>query len=201
VAAATVRKVQPGEAVRFAGVMARAFQHDPMFVHLLPDQPTRLARVEQVFRVGLKRLYLRHQECYVLGDFRGGAIWLPPGAHPPSLWRRLVILPQFARVFGPLNTPRALIDIERMEQLHPREPPHWYLPFLGIEPSEQGKGLSGPLIRVVLDRCDAERMPAYAETSVERNVRHWAKFGFTVMAERDIPKGPHLWAIWREPQA
>jgi hypothetical protein len=201
VATPPIRKVKPSETLRMAGLMARSFARDPMFVHLLPDAETRLARLEEVFRIGLKRLYLRHDQCYVIGDFLGGAIWLPPGGHPPTLWRQLSLLPQFANVFGLLHWPRAVLDIERMESLHPRNPPHWYVPFLGIEPGEQSKGLSGPLMQAVLDICDAQKMPAYGETSIERNVRHWARFGFVVMKERDIPKGPHLWAIWREPRA
>jgi GNAT superfamily N-acetyltransferase len=196
-----IRKVRPEEAVRMAGLMARSFAADPMLVHLLPDAASRPARLAEMFRVGLERLYLRHEQCYVIGDFLGGVIWLPPGTHPPPFWRQLALLPDFARVFGHLRWPRAFLDIERMESLHPRQPPHWYLPFLGIEPSVQGQGLSGPLIRHALDICDAQKLPAYAETSVARNVRHWARFGFNVVRERAIPHGPHLWAIWREPMA
>ena len=196
-----VRKIAASEAPRMAAVMARAFARDPMLVHLLPDPGTRPARIEMLFRFGLEGLYARHGQCWVIGDFQGGAIWLPPGTHPPPLWRQATLLPRFARVFGLLRWPRALLDIERMEAMHPRRPPHWYLPFLGIEPAEQGKGLSGPLVRAVLDQCDRTRTPAYAETSVPRNVRHWGRFGFVVSGERDIPNGPHLWALWREPAA
>lgn len=195
-----IRKVEPAEAARLAALLARSFAADPMLVHLLPDAASRPARLQEMFRVGLQRLYLRHGHCYVIGDFLGGVIWLPPGTHPPRWWRQLALLPQFARVFGWTRWPKALLDIERMEALHPRHPLNWYVPFLGIEPSAQGTGLSLPLMQHVLDICDARGEPAYAETSIERNVRHWGRLGFEVIKESNIPRGPHLWAIWREPR-
>ena len=197
----TVRKVGGTESVSLAGVMARAFESDPMCVHLLPDQGRRLPGLERAFRMFLRRIYLPQQECYTVGDISGGALWLPPGKYPPSAWQQLCLLPGFSRIFGLLRTPGALRDLNCMEKMHPKEKPHWYLAFLGVRPSEQGKGLGSALIRPVLSRCDAERAPAYLETSNERNLSLYQRHGFKVVRECDIPNGPHFWGMWREPQA
>ena len=197
----TVRKVEAAEALALAAVLARAFEHDPMTAHLLPDAARRPAALERGFGAYLRRVYMPCGECYTTAGVAGGALWMPPGTYPLSAWRQLRLLPTFARVFGLSATPRAMRDIDRMERMHPKGPPHWYLAFLGVEPSEQGKRVGSALLLPVLGRCDAGREPAYLETSNERNVPLYRRHGFEVVAECDIADGPHFWGMWREPRA
>lgn len=196
-----VRKVEDAEYKQLAGVLARAFEADPMAAHLFRDPARRLADVEQMFGMFLRRIYLPQQECYTVAGLKGGALWLPPGKYPASARQQLSLLPGFIRLFGLLRTPAVFRDIDHMEKMHPKEEPHWYLAFLGVEPSEQGKGLGGALLRPVLNRCDAEGVPAWLETSNERNLPLYERHGFQVVSECDIPNGPHFWGMWREPLA
>ena len=196
-----IRKVQSTDTSRLAGVLARAFEMDPMAAHIFRDPARRLSDVEQMFGMFLRHVYLPEQECYTVGDLQGGALWLPPGKYPASVGQQLRLLPGFVHLFGLLRTPAVFRDIDHMEQMHPKEEPHWYLAFLGIEPSEQGKGFGSALLRPVLDRCDADGVPAWLETSNERNLPLYERHGFQVVKECDIPQGPHFWGMWREPQA
>lgn len=195
------RKVENTETAELSAVMARIFQNDPMFVHLLPDQTSREVRMERVFRLFLQRIYLPHQECYTFGEVLGGAFWLPPGKHKPSIWQQLMLLPSALPIVGLSGGLRALRDLNHMDKIHPKGTPHWYLGFVGVSPSEQGTGKGSALMKPVLDRCDAERIPAYVENSNERNLPFYIKNGFKVVMECDIHKGPHLWGMWRAPQA
>jgi ribosomal protein S18 acetylase RimI-like enzyme len=194
-----VRTIEKAESARLAGVLARAFESDAMATHVFRDPVRRLSDVEQMFGMFLRGIYLPHRACYTVGDFQGGALWLPPGKYPGSAWQQLRLLPGFIRLFG-LRTPAVFRDIDHMEKMHPKEKPHWYLAFLGVEPSEQGKGLGSALLRPVLNRCDAERTPAWLETTNERNLPLYERHGFKVVNECDIPNGPHFWGMWREPQ-
>jgi GNAT superfamily N-acetyltransferase len=197
----TVRGVEAGEASALAGVMARAFEQDPMSVHLLPDAGRRVAALEHAFRALLRRVYMPPGECYTTAGVKGGALWMPPGTYPPAARLRLTMLPTFARVFGLSGMASAMRDINRMERMHPKSRPHWYLAFLGVEPSEQGRGFGGSLLLPVLGRCDAAATPAYLETSNDRNLPLYLRHGFRVIDECDIPCGPHFWGMWREPRA
>ena len=195
------RKIENAETAELSAVMARIFQHDPMVAHLLPDQASREVRMERVFRLFLQRIYLPHKESYTLGAFLGGAIWLPPGKHKPSILQQLMLLPSALPIVGLSGVLRSMRDLNQMEKMHPKGTPHWYLAFVGVSPSEQGTGKGSALIRPVLDRCDAERIPAYVENSNEQNLPFYIKNGFKVVMECDIHKGPHLWGMWRAPQA
>ena len=53
----------------------------------------------------------------------------------------------------------------------------------------------------VLERCDDEGVPAYLESSKEKNVPYYERHGFRVTGELRLPKdGPPLWAMWRDPK-
>jgi hypothetical protein len=55
-------------------------------------------------------------------------------------------------------------------------------------------------VQAITDRCDAESLPAYLESSKEQNVPFYARHGFEVRTEMAIPGGPPMWLMWREPK-
>jgi GNAT superfamily N-acetyltransferase len=78
---------------------------------------------------------------------------------------------------------------------------HWYLFTFGTAPERQGKGVGSALLRSMLSHVDLEGQPAYLESSKERNVPLYARFGFEVIAVLPPTWGsPALWRMWREPR-
>jgi ribosomal protein S18 acetylase RimI-like enzyme len=101
---------------------------------------------------------------------------------------------------GVTALPRLVRGFSAIERHHPEEP-HHYLAVLGTDPSAQGQGLGTAVMRPVLEMCDADGVPAYLESSKERNVAYYARHGFRVRQELDVPGGgPRIWLMWREPQ-
>jgi hypothetical protein len=55
-------------------------------------------------------------------------------------------------------------------------------------------------MRPVLDRCDAEKVPAYLEATSPRNRALYERHGFEVTEEFTLgPESPPLWRMWRPP--
>lgn len=100
-----------------------------------------------------------------------------------------------ARTIGPLRALGRLQTLEAMDRHHPRDP-HWYLMMVGADPDRRGQGLGSAVIRPMLDRCDTEGLPAYLESSNERNVPLYHRLGFEVTDEFQLaPDCPPIWSM------
>jgi GNAT superfamily N-acetyltransferase len=92
-----------------------------------------------------------------------------------------------------------LVALQPMLEAHPHTP-HWYLAFVGTRPEGRGGGLASTLIAAVTDRCDAEGVPAYLESSDPMNVPLYERHGFGVTGEVAIADGPTIPLMWRDPR-
>ena len=192
---AAIRKATRGDAPALAAAMARAFYDDPVFTWFFPNPRRRLAQAERYF-AGRTRILLRQEEIYTVEDCVAASMWARPGEwrDPPLAVMRQLL--SFAPAMG-RRIPGALRGLREIEERHPSRP-HWYLAVLGTDPPRQGEGLGSALLRPVLDECDRLEIPAYLETSTERNVAFYTRHGFRVTGELTLPDGPDMWFMWRD---
>jgi GNAT superfamily N-acetyltransferase len=190
------RKATSADVPRLAHVLALAFFDDPGSRWFFPDQARRVGDLERWFQLALDRLYLRHHECYTTAQIAGGALWVPPGAEHLGTLEQLRLLPAAIALFG-RRLPRVLRAVGGGSK-RPKER-HYYLPFMGVEPASQGKGIGAALLRPVLERCDQERVGAYLEATTPRNRALYERNDFEVIDETRLPDGPPLWLMWRDP--
>jgi GNAT superfamily N-acetyltransferase len=123
-----------------------------------------VAILRRGFELYLSRVWLRHEETYTVEDSAGVCVWEPPGAWKPAVREQPSLLPAMLRVFG-RNLPRLLGTLNVVERNHPTEP-HFYLAFVGVDPESQGRGIGSILMHPIVQRCDAEGIPAYLEAAL-----------------------------------
>lgn len=179
-------------------MLARAFDEDPVSGWVFPAEGSRRRRLRRFFAAELRHKSLRHgavEVARVDGRVAGAAVWFPPGTW--SIGAEASALPGILLAFG-----RRLFVAGQYQSVaitaHPREEPHWYLAFIGVDPVRQGQGLGAALLRSRLQRCDREALPAYLESSNPENVPLYRHFGFHVAATLDLPEGaPVVNTMWR----
>jgi GNAT superfamily N-acetyltransferase len=194
-----IRKLAPEDVPGIAKALARAFEDDPVMGWVFRDASEREKRLESAFALYLRRIWLPHEECYATDGLFGAALWLPPGKWHLSITAQLRLVPSMISVNG-RNLPRLMRVLRLIEKSHPKGPPHYYLAVLGVEPTYQGRGFGSAVMKPVLDRCDADGVGAYLESSKRRNVVLYERHGFEVVEELRLPDdGPPLWRMWREP--
>lgn len=189
-----VRRARPSEAGPIADMLARAFADDPVMRWLFPDAP----RMRGFFASRARSL-LRQDEVWTTGDLAGAALWAQPGRWRIGPVETVTLGVRFLFAFG-RRLPSVLEGLELVERAHPDRPLHYYLAVIGTEPARQGEGIGTKLLEPVLQTCDEDEIGAYLESSKERNIDYYARFGFHVIDEVQMPGGPHVWPMWRDPQ-
>lgn len=193
---ATIRRATASDAPRISAMLARAFDDDP-FVNFLAKQDSyRQSRI-LFWASSAVATAVPLGETFVTEDGSGAALWTPPGlAHQPSAWAGWQRL---RRIGGPVWAFRLRTILAPLAAQDPTEP-HFYLRIVGVEPAKQGLGVGAELLRVVLDRCDREAIPAYLFSTKSRNVSFYEHLGFRQLTRVDIRGGPSLWPMWRDPR-
>ena len=184
-------------------VLSRAFWHDPLFDFLsMGDLLHEYLVLPYVFRAAMTDFRSLDAELYVAdvdGRPRSFAGWLGPPAFPRSRGDKLARDLRAGLLLGRLRNRRAAAALLReVDRRHPTET-HWYLALLSTDPGVQGRGLGTALMQPVLDRCDADGVPAYTETQKFENVAWYGRSGFEVIDEVRLPDTPVIWRLWREP--
>ena len=193
------RQAQDDDMGAIGETLARAFHDDPVMVWLFgARERPRARRLRRFLGSEARRQHRRGGLVLTATGHPGAALWDPPGMWRTT-WPEIVrSAPRMATAVGP-RIPRALRGLALMERAHPREP-HWYLAVLGTDPAQQGRGVGAAMIEPVTTRCDAEGLGAYLESSKPDNVPYYERFGFRTTGQIDLPGGPPLWPMWREPR-
>lgn len=196
-----------------ARIGAEGFYDDPVFAWVLPDPATRLDKIAFVFaRLAADTVDDEHSAAWVVGD-ACTAWWRAPAYdhHPPEPEPGDAEADrdepdgesEARRPESPLDDgdrERFQILGETMREHHPREP-HWYLNVVSTRPANQGRGLGSAVLRPVLSRCDADGTRAYLESTNPRNRTLYRRSGFVDGDEIELPDGPTILAMWRDPMA
>src|SRR5262245_22537449 len=154
-----VRTAKAEDRHGIVGANVLAFACDPVTRWMYPDPHQYLTHFPEFVRAFGGRAF-EHDSAHYTGEFSGGALWLPPGVQPDAAALDLLL----ERTVDPRKLRNLSRMFEEMAGYHPTEP-CWYLPLIGVDPKEQGRGHGTALLRFALERVDRERRPAYLENS------------------------------------
>lgn len=172
-----MRPIGEGDRERAVATIVAAFEDDPVERWMFPALD-HYRRDFPAFVVAFGGQAFRHGTAWELDAFAAVALWLPPGAQADA--------DAIGRIFEDRIAAEKQEDLAtvvgQMDELHPRAP-HWYLPWLAVDPARQGRGLGGALLAECLARVDAEGMPAYLETPNPRTIPLYERHGFDMTGQ------------------
>ena len=193
------RRAAAADIPALSRVLARAFHDDPVMVWACPDARRRPEHGRRFFGARLRQL-LPHQEVWTTDALDGAALWAPAGAWHASLRETLELLPatdRRARAAPPADGPARPRPRRGAPPARSRTP---ISPCSAPTRPRRAAGVGSALLGAVLRTCDEDGVPAYLESSKERNVAYYARHGFRVREELDLPRGPRVWLMWRDPR-
>jgi ribosomal protein S18 acetylase RimI-like enzyme len=178
-------------------LLGQAFHDDPLLSYLLAD-PAKREHLSPKGFACILRYGVRYGEAQATSsNMEGVSVWLPPQSAHASIFKTVQV--------GAFSLPfsvgwrfffRFLDYMGHVDELRKKHTPlpHWYLQLLGVEPRFQRQGHSSALLKPMLDRFDAEKLPCCLDTMNGGNVPFYERFGFKVVAESKVPK-THI-GIW-----
>lgn len=189
-----------------ARIAAGGFYADPVLSWAFRDDDRRLEQLTFMF-TGMVHDMLPDRGVVDLAGDACAAFWRTPDfEHGRMAADRVADALEDSD--GPSDVP-APFSAEELERLgilgevmrdnHPHEP-HWYLNVVSTLPDRQGRGLGAASLQPVLDRCDADGVRAYLESTNPRNRTLYLRHGFVEADELQIPDGPTMLQMWRDPR-
>jgi GNAT superfamily N-acetyltransferase len=175
-------------------VLVRANWADPAARWVWPDSQQFLMHFPSFVRAFGGKAFT-HGSAYYVDGYVGAALWLPPDVHPDE--NALIALLQ-QTVSGQIQKDFFPV-LEQMGSYHPIEP-HWYLPLMGVDPSQQGKGFGSALLQHTLMQFDRNNKIAYLESSNPRNIPLYKRHGFELLGTIQIGTSASIAPMLRRPK-
>ena len=189
-----IRKGGWDDEARMGALLAVSFAADPFVRWLMPDAGTFL----EDSRRHPRRAYAAGFDAgtvFVIGDFAGAALWLPPGAKTDRSEEIAKSKPSEdggARAFPP-----EFAELLARSAAYCPEEPHWYLGVIAVDPLHRGKALGGRLMAHCLEIVDRDGLPAYLESTNAGNLTLYERAGFEVLAEVRVGNSPPRYPMLR----
>jgi ribosomal protein S18 acetylase RimI-like enzyme len=175
-------------------VLVRANWADPAARWVWPDSQRFLMYFPSFVRAFGGKAFA-HGSAYYVDGYIGAALWLPPDVHPDE--NALIALLQ--RTVSDQIQMDVFAVFEQMGRYHPNEP-HWYLPLMGVDPSQQSKGFGSALLQHILIQFDRNNKLAYLESSNPRNIPLYKRHGFELLGTIQTGTSPSISPMLRRPR-
>lgn len=94
------------------------------------------------------------------------------------------------------NIKKAMSREVAINKIHP-EGPIYYLWFIGVDPSQQGRGIGSGLLNAIIQEGRSQKKTICLETSTLKNIPWYEKHGFETYHEMDF--GYKLYCMKKEP--
>ena len=180
---------------RIVDTITLGFSSDPIARWLWPGADTYLTTMP-AFVEAFAGGGFDHASVYRTDCGHAAAMWLPPGVEPNG--------DAIAAIIGESIEPDRMEEVgalfAQMDAFHPDEP-CWYLPLIAADPSRTGRGLGAALMKHALQICDEQGLPAYLESSNERNISLYERHGFEVIGTIETPSSPTMTPMFRPARA
>lgn len=175
-------------------VFADGFSQDPVMSWVF-SEPGRARKLEVFFGFLAREAIVPLGATYVLPG--SAAAWTPPGTPewPEDRGGRFAEL--LARDCTAADLER-LGELDRASQEHHPDERCWYLSTVATRAEARGRGLGSRLLSASLERVDADRLPAYLESTNPRNESLYLRHGFEVSGTIELEGGPPMTAMWRD---
>lgn len=194
-----IRLATASDADVIAQLMIKVFDEDPLMNWFFRKDNKRAQGQKVFYDFVIKSYCLPQHLSWVTDDLQGAALWIPSEKWEPGFLMQISMASVIIRAFGLRNSLMKLRERQKIDTRHPKQA-HYYLSCLGVNRDLRGRGIGTALLEPMLYRSDNEGRGCYLETTLERSVSFYQRFGFSVTETLLIgPEKIKVWLMWRNP--
>jgi GNAT superfamily N-acetyltransferase len=179
---------------RVVGILTQSFKDNRSVNYIIKQDKHKLQRIEELMNYSFK-LSNKFGKTYVSIDNKACALVMYPDKKRVTAKSILWDIQFILKSIGIGNIKKALKREATINKFHPQIP-FTYLWFIGTEPSVQGNGIGTALMKEIISDSEKLNRPIYLETSTQKNIPWYEKFGFKIYQEFDF--GYKLYCMKRE---
>jgi GNAT superfamily N-acetyltransferase len=165
-------------------ILTRAFSDNKSVNYVIKQDKKKEERLKFLMEYSFEVCYA-FGEVWLSNDSHAAALILFPHKKRASLRTILWDVKLALSVVGIDRVSRVLRRESLIKRNHPKEP-FAYLWFIGVNPTEQNKGIGSVFISEVIQECQQKKLPIYLETSTLKNIPFYKKFGFEIFESLDL---------------
>ena len=165
-------------------ILTLAFDNNRSVNYIIPQDNRRQERIKNLMDYSFETCY-RFGRVYLSDDREAVALILYPEKVKTTPGTIFLDAQLILRAIGLSHLKKAMTREKKIKALQPGGS-LYYLWFIGVNPSKQGKGVGRIMLNELVADAEREKRLLCLETSTPENVPWYIKSGFTVYNQLDI---------------
>ncbi|HMO60726.1 MAG: GNAT family N-acetyltransferase [Lacibacter sp.] len=169
---------------RVVDILSKSFDDNKSVNYIIQQDAKRKQRIRTLMAYSFEICY-RFGDVFVSDNKKGCALLLAPDKKKTTISTILWDIKLALSAIGLSNIMRAVKREAAIKKVHPDEK-IYYLWFIGVDDSEQGKGIGSDLMNSIIKESSLQNRTICLETSTVKNLPWYEKFGFITYRELDF---------------
>jgi len=159
-------------------ILRKAFDKNNSVNFVVKQDSKRYERIKSLMDYSFEVCY-RFGEIYLSEDKKACALILYPDKQKATILLDMTLL---LNCIGLSRAKKVLNRNSKIKQHYPTKAIN-YLWFIGVDSTQQGKGLGSSLLNDIIGASDSNNRPIYLETSMLQNLPFYKRLGFEIYKE------------------
>lgn len=179
-----MKKAAYGDKVLVKNILSKSFDKNQSVNYIAQQDELREKRIAALMDYSFEICY-NYGDVYLSDDNKACALVLYPDRKKTTFKSVLEDIKLLFNCIGLSNIGKAMKREAAIKKIQPNAP-MYYLWFIGVDPDSQGTGIGTQLMNEVIEDSQVQSRPIYLETSTQRNLPWYKKFGFDVYNDLDL---------------
>lgn len=176
-----------------ADILCKSFDDNKSVNYIIKQDKKRALRIKKLMEYSFSVCYL-YGDVFLSDSRDACVLLLYPEKKKSTIKSLLLDIGLIFSSLGFFNLFKAMQREAVIKKVYPATA-IYYLWFIGVEPSQQSKGVGSKLLDEVIDKAHSEKRTICLETSALKNIPWYERHGFTIYKELDF--GYKLYCMMR----